>query len=297
MPEPFKSQAPSADKLASVVSEAVGARLRRARTEAGLSQSQVARALGYAPSLISAFESGARRLKVDDLVRLCALFEKSADYFLAPMEPVLAPRVGVKLRAKLAAVPQQSLVDAVGSFLDYAELELSRSATLPDLGADERDPEVAARRVLEDAGVSEPPVDLDRVTRALGIPVIAWSFPDSLSALLADTEAGGYVIGVNRWHHPNRQRFSIAHECGHAVLGHAADFYLEFTDVNPLGEHAPFDGAHERAANQFAAALLMDAQWLHADFRAGVRDAATLAAKYRVSEEAMSFRLLNLRLA
>lgn len=262
-----------------------------------MSQSQVARALGYAPSLISSFESGARRLKVDDLVKLCSLFEKSADYFLAPAEVGVTPRVGVKLRAQLAKVPQQSLVEAVGSFLDYAELELARSATLPELGTARSDPEEAARRVLEQAEVVAPPVDLDRITRTLGIPVIAWNFPDSLSALLADTESGGYVIGVNRWHHPNRQRFSIAHECGHAVLGHTADFYLEFTDVNPLGEHGQSDPIHERTANQFAAALLMDGRWLRRDHGEGLRDAATLAARYRVSEEAMSFRLRNLGLA
>lgn len=282
-------------RQASEAAEHLGARLRAARREAGLSQSEVGRALGYAPSLISALEAGDRRLKVDDLTKLCALYDRSADYFLNPDPEAGQQKVGVSLRAQLSGVPHEGLSEALEEFLDYAELESSKTGETPGMKGVE--PQPAAKRVLRKAEISEAPVDLDRIARALHIPVIAWNFPDALSALLADTETGGFVIGVNRWHSPNRQRFSIAHECGHAVLRHKAGFYLEFTDVDPFGdEHPSSRYADERAANAFAAALLMPRAWLARDRKEGL-DAATLAARYRVSEEAMSFRLRNLGLA
>jgi Zn-dependent peptidase ImmA (M78 family)/DNA-binding XRE family transcriptional regulator len=275
--------------------QGVGDRVRQARQEAGLSQSDVARALGYAPSLISAIESGSRRLKVDDLAKLCALLNKSADYFLqTEQEATSLPRVGVRLRAQLSEVRHRGLTEALEDFLDYAELELSRIGDVPDLS--QQKPEDAAEAVRKLAGLEEPPTDLDRVTRAMHIPVIAWNFPDSLSALLADTDAGGFVIGVNRWHSSNRKRFSIAHECGHAILRHRAGFYLEFTDVDPFGEPKQMRYKDETSANAFAAALLMPKAWLRQDVREGLEDPATLAARYRVSEEAMSYRLRNVGL-
>jgi len=275
--------------------ELLGARLRAARREAGLSQSDVGRALGYAPSLISALESGDRRLKVDDLTKLCALYGRSADYFLHPEAAVEREQVGVSLRAQLSGVPHEGLSEALGEFLDYAELEFAKTGETPAMKGVE--PQEAAKRILKKAEIGEAPVDLDRIVRALHIPVISWSFPDALSALLADTEAGGFVIGVNRSHSLNRRRFSIAHECGHAVLRHQAGFYLEFTDVDPFGEEQPATRyKDERAANAFGAALLMPKAWLRKDCQGGM-DAPTLAARYRVSEEAMSFRLRNLGLA
>jgi transcriptional regulator with XRE-family HTH domain len=287
-----RRNAPQSAEKSGGLAEAVGGRIRKARREAGLSQSDVARALGYAPSQISALESGGRRLKVDDLAKLCGLLNRSADYFLRTEPEDARTHVGLQLRAQLSKVPHKSLSDALEEFLDYAELEFSETGTVPDLSGGK--PESVAERVLATAGTNEPPVDLDRITRALHIPVIAWNFPDALSALLADTEGGGFVIGVNRGHYPNRRRFSIAHECGHAVLRHEVGFYLDFTDVDPFGGEYSYED--ERDANGFAAALLMPRAWLKGDAKKGYGDAATLAARYRVSEEAMSFRLRNLNL-
>jgi Zn-dependent peptidase ImmA (M78 family)/DNA-binding XRE family transcriptional regulator len=292
MPQPRKDS-PRSPQRAREIGESVGERIRKARGEAGLSQSDLGRALGYAPSQISALESGDRRLKVDDLAKLCGLLNRSADYFLRTGQEEVRAHVGVRLRAQLSEVPHKSLSGALEEFLDYAELEFSETGEVPHF---DDDAEAVAEQVLAIAEAEEPPVDLDRITRALHIPVIAWSFPDALSALLADTDEGGFVIGVNRWHPPNRRRFSIAHECGHAVMRHRAGFYLDFTDVDPFGDPRRSRYKDERAANGFAAALLMPAKLLHRDVRDGLNDAATLAARYRVSEEAMSYRLRNVSL-
>lgn len=55
-----------------------------------------------------------------------------------------------------------------------------------------------------------------------------------------------------------------------------------------------YDWEKERAANTFAACLLMPAAWIRADTKA--YSASRLATRYKVSHAAMAYRLANLRL-
>jgi Zn-dependent peptidase ImmA (M78 family) len=76
---------------------------------------------------------------------------------------------------------------------------------------------------------------------------------------------------------------------------HEASHYLEYA-VEDAWEPPGYRYLDEREANSFAAALLMDARWLRADFAAGLRDVPGLAERYAVSQAAMGFRLINLGL-
>ena len=57
-------------------------RLRKARLEAGLTQSQVAKKLGHHQSYVSKIESGERRVDVVELNKFAKLYSKSVSYFL-----------------------------------------------------------------------------------------------------------------------------------------------------------------------------------------------------------------------
>ena len=57
-------------------------RLKRARLEAGLTQAQVAEALGHAQSFVSKCESGERRVDVVELQMLAELYGKPLEFFL-----------------------------------------------------------------------------------------------------------------------------------------------------------------------------------------------------------------------
>jgi len=57
-------------------------RLRQAREEAGLTQVQVALALGKPQSYTSKCESGGRRVDVIELSAFAALYQKPLDFFL-----------------------------------------------------------------------------------------------------------------------------------------------------------------------------------------------------------------------
>jgi transcriptional regulator with XRE-family HTH domain len=57
-------------------------RLRDARTEANLSQVDVAKRLGLVQPLVSRIESGERKIDPIEFGELCRLYRKSARYFL-----------------------------------------------------------------------------------------------------------------------------------------------------------------------------------------------------------------------
>lgn len=57
-------------------------RLRRARTEAGLTQQQVARRLDRPQSFVSKIETGERRVDVVELAELARLYKKPLDHFV-----------------------------------------------------------------------------------------------------------------------------------------------------------------------------------------------------------------------
>lgn len=274
----------------------IGARLRHAREDKGLSQRELGEALGYKPAMISAFETGRRRMKLEDLTRACIVLDKDPQFFLATeaLRESELPRIGLTLRAELAALPEADVAEALESFLDEIEAGLPKESTVPDLR--HLQPEAAAREVLKLAKASQPPVEMERVCEAMGVPVFWRALPDSLSALVIATGGDGFAIGVNNWHPVTRRRFSIAHELGHAVLRHEASYYIEYA-VDDAWEPPGYRYLDEREANSFAAALLMDEHWVRQDFASGWRDIASLANRYEVSPAAMGFRLVNLGLA
>lgn len=57
-------------------------RLKKARTEAGLTQVQVAKKIGRPQSHISNVESGQQRVDVVELQRFAKLYSKSIEYFV-----------------------------------------------------------------------------------------------------------------------------------------------------------------------------------------------------------------------
>jgi transcriptional regulator with XRE-family HTH domain len=274
----------------------LGARIKRARTERGLSQEELGLAIGYKGSMVSAFENGTRRLKLEDLARVCVALAKEPGYFLRIREigATATHRVGVTLRAELAGLHHPELSSSITSFLDAVERRPLPESSVPDLH--DLRPAGAARALLDRCGLTDPPVQVDEIAERLGVPIIGWNFPDSLSALIVEVnDDGNYVIGRNKAHGRSRRRFSVAHELGHAVLRHGAAYHLEFFSADD-GDPPNFNYQDEREANTFAAALLMDERWLREDWCLRSHDVPALADRYQVSREAMSFRLMNLAL-
>lgn len=162
----------------------------------------------------------------------------------------------------------------------------------------------AARAVLRDFGVKGAPVPVERIIKARNIVLEYAPLEEDLSGM-AYIKDGVGIIGLNALHHPNRQRFSAAHELGHHELhdelirkkvhvdkGMRA---LRRDDVSSQG----IDPI-EIEANAFASELLMpqeyliqacDAEGLDLEDDAAVE---RLSRKFRVSASAMRYRLAAL---
>lgn len=145
-----------------------------------------------------------------------------------------------------------------------------------------------AREVMDQVRLEPPPpVDIERVAREWGVAV---EYVDRPSGFYGHLIAERAVIEVALADHPHRQRFTIGHELGHHVLEHNLVYSL--ADDRALDDPRQ---ANEREADIFAAEMLMPEEWVREDWKE-LRNARQMAVRYFVSEEAMWYRLEELRL-
>jgi len=158
-----------------------------------------------------------------------------------------------------------------------------------------------ATGLLRKFGLFQVPVDVQAVAERLRAKVVFDELDDDVSGLLL-REKGLSTIVINREHHLNRQRFTLAHECGHLFL-HAdkgdrlwLDKTLFFRDASSSGG----DQLAEIQANQFAAGLLMPEELIRWELSKArpisEGDVIRLAVRFQVSERAMTVRLMSLNL-
>lgn len=160
-----------------------------------------------------------------------------------------------------------------------------------------------AQSLLREVGIHQVPVDVFAVTTHLGLDVLAEALDSSTSGVLV-VGVEHAVIGVNQHHHRRRQRFTIAHELAHYVLHrHASNVFVDSTlTFHRNKTSAEGVDRQEVEANAFAAELLMPEGLLKQYWEAQQLDLyddvalARLAARFDVSEQALTIRLMNLRL-
>lgn len=158
-----------------------------------------------------------------------------------------------------------------------------------------------ARRLLTRYRVEKPPVRVEEIARSLGIHVQLQDFPDEVSGALFRAP-DHVVIAANSRHHRNRRRFTIAHELGHHLLHPDSPAYYDHEHQVGMHLRAKVSGTQwdskEIEANRFAAELLMPRRLvLQAIGQASIADASSLAHLFEVSEQAMTYRLAELRFA
>lgn len=78
-------------------------------------------------------------------------------------------------------------------------------------------PQARASLLLQQFDMINAPVPVDRVAELLGVIVKFFPLDKELSGMIF-IRNDHPIIGVNSLHHPNRQRFTIAHELGHFLL-------------------------------------------------------------------------------
>ncbi|HEV2398357.1 MAG TPA: ImmA/IrrE family metallo-endopeptidase [Candidatus Sulfotelmatobacter sp.] len=158
--------------------------------------------------------------------------------------------------------------------------------------------------LLEKHSVTEAPVPVERLANAEGLPIIQTAYDGDVSGALI--RANGLVgIAVNATHHPNRRRFTVAHELAHFKLQHEGEHVdRDFTIIRRDNKSSEANVSFEIEANAYAACLLMPREFLLRDLRVNFNGdfdfsdehLATVAKKYRVSPSALRYRLINLGL-
>jgi transcriptional regulator with XRE-family HTH domain len=88
--------------------EAIASRLRAARENAGLSQGQVARLIGYQRPTISEIEAGRRRVSTEELAKLCEIYDVSISWIATEQAEVSNPNVMLAAR-ELAKLTSEDL--------------------------------------------------------------------------------------------------------------------------------------------------------------------------------------------
>ncbi len=161
--------------------------------------------------------------------------------------------------------------------------------------------ETIVRKLLRDLEIEKPPVPVESIARSLGAQIRYSPFEGDISGMVF-RDNDQTVIGINSLHHPNRQRFTIAHEIGHFLLHKGTEIHVDRTfRVNLRNDVSSQAVDHDEIeANRFAAQLLMPEFFLKRDLKGQEidiekeDDLKLLASKYRVSLQALTFRLTNL---
>jgi len=172
---------------------------------------------------------------------------------------------------------------------------------MPKLTSD--DPFSRAQKLLTRLDIKSAPIPVEKIAKALDAQVRFAPFDDELSGMIY-VKNGVPIIGVNSLHHPNRQRFTIAHELGHLELHRAMITNSVHVDKNfpaLMRDSKSANGTEqiEIAANQFAAELLMPHTLIEQALAGKQFDIdddgpiEELAKKFRVSKQALEYRIRN----
>lgn len=165
------------------------------------------------------------------------------------------------------------------------------------------DPQAKAKQILARLDIHLAPTPVERVAKALGAILRFSPLDEELSGMIYIKE-GVPIIGVNSMHHPNRQRYTIAHELGHLELHRHLITTEVHVDKNfPVLMRNPKSASGteliEIQANQFAAELLMPRKLIQQALEKKEfdidddRPIEKLAKQFRVSKQALEYRIRN----
>ena len=160
------------------------------------------------------------------------------------------------------------------------------------------------RNLLREHNIKAAPVPVEEIATALGAQVRYRPFDQELSGMIY-IKGSRPIIGVNSLHHPNRQRFTIAHEIAHLTLHrHLIADHVHVDKQFPVlmrdANSATGTQRMEMEANRFAAELLMPLFLLSAMLKKNGFDIddegplEKLSQKFRVSKQALDYRIRNI---
>ena len=162
-------------------------------------------------------------------------------------------------------------------------------------------PQKRAEELLKRLGIHSNPTPVEKIAKSLGAVVRFSPLDEELCGMIYIKDDVP-IIGINSLHHPNRQRFTIAHEIGHLELHKTfltASVHVDkkFPIMMRGVVAAQGTDRKEIEANTFAAHLLIP-ETLLAQLMEGKtfdidddKPLEELAKKFRVSRQMLEFRI------
>lgn len=286
----------------------IGRRLQHARERAGLTQLQLARALGLEHrQSLAAVEAGERRLTAEELLRAMEVLGVDLDFFTDTFRLVGEGRFSFRASAGVTAHVLDDFEERAGRWVaTYRELgarageepdwlgqnlQLTRHSSFEDAAAAGEG--VAARWGLGDRPAETLQSALEARMDALVLNVDA---PAGISGAASQVPRLNAVL-VNRAEPEGRRHFDTAHELFHLLTWDTMPPDRRESVEVPRGGKAK---RVEQLAENFAAALLMPAPLLAPRWEQ--RDASEdlhawlnrTAMDLRVSGKALKWRLVNM---
>lgn len=290
------------------LSTRIGLRLRAARERAGLTQQELADALGLEHrQTLASIEAGERRLSAEELVRAVNVLAVDLDYFTDSFRLVGEGQFSFRAQAGVAAHILDQFEDRAGRWIaTYRELGAQQGEQPAWLGqklsltpqSTFEEAQAAAKAIGEGWDLGERPAESlqSAIERHLAALVLYVDAPAGISGAASQVPRLNAVL-VNRSEPEGRRSFDLAHEL----------FHLLTWDAMPPGRieavEVPRGGKGQRSeqlAENFAAALLMPesvmrARWtarpVSTELHAWLNDTAS---ELRVSATACKWRLHNL---
>lgn len=139
------------------------------------------------------------------------------------------------------------------------------------------------------------PVDPVAIARAAGLRVLDASLDENTLGALVKQPGQDPTIIINESDSDNRKRFTCAHELGHFVRRSEEAEEYETIDLRNALSATGLD-QEEIYANEFAACLLMPEDDVRRFVAMGLDD-LEMAIRFKVSREALQFRMANLSLS
>jgi Zn-dependent peptidase ImmA (M78 family) len=249
----------------------LGSKLKKARTELGLSQAAFARALGFSSEFISLLEADKRAPSLTTLNKIAAYLKKDIHDFLQEKEGafnILLRGDALKGPEGLDAASQAVLQRFKRYCDDYLRLErlASRRLELAPLYSN-ISPERLAEEERRRLGLGDEPIrDIFALSELNGCRILRLPIPGGAKLsgafiFLEDREAAFALI--NSADTPGRQAFTAAHEYCHYLKDRREGPLIENPDVF-IDEYVSLYHPREKFAQTFAACFLMPASKVRA---------------------------------
>lgn len=288
--------------------ELLAQRIREALRQSGVSQRELASAIGMDATALNKALAGQRGFKSLEVARIAERLHVPTDVLLADDDANLR---GAAVAARVQADQDQESV-AAGRAMRLAEEISDLHALLSDLGHPAPPPipfpevpqgrdavrqgELLAHSVRRQTGLDDGdlPVALERLAEwfeyQLGVDVCISPLADGLDGLALSSGHLRLAL-VSSSVTATRQRFTLAHELCHLVASDG-----QMTVDRDVFERRT---SEEKRANAFAAAFLMPSTALSVATEGRHIDeglVADLLGRFRVSLDALAFRLHNVGL-